>query len=94
MPATANTNPCKAMLSDPSFIWFAMSVDGVTYPFDTSLLCKSDNQRKEIRGMVNEYDNAMATRIGEHVANCSDEELGRLVREQIEGYALSILGDE
>ena len=88
--AKAITTSPNTLLSDPEFIWEAMSIEGVSYPFDDSRYNKTKALREEIQGMVNEYDRVMALHIGELVSMGDDAELGRLVREQIEAHAIKV----
>ena len=91
MAVNNDEQPLQNLLSYPPFIWEAISVDGVTYPFSTNRFNMTEKQRAENIGMVNEYDNAVAIRIGELVVAGDDAELGQLVREQILGHAKQVL---
>ncbi len=84
---TIHPTTYTSALKDPDWVWDAIGINSVSYPFDDSRYNKTDAQRKEIRGMVNEYDSAIAARIGELIATGDDTELGQLIREQVEAFA-------
>ena len=79
------------LLQDPDFMWEAVSVDGVQYPFPTNYMLCSKERRLELKRQQNEFDGNLAKKIGQLVKDKDDAELGRIFREQIEAYAKSVL---
>ena len=74
------------LMRSADFIWEAVSVDGVVYPFDTNRYGMSENQRTENIIKCNEYDIALAMKISELNMNGDYTELGRLIGKQIDAH--------
>ena len=87
----------KDLLKDPEAIWEALSIDGVSYPFDSTLHGRNRGERKEIAAKIKNFDDERAIAIGNMVlahhnaidgfggkiAIDIDAVLGAIVRKQI-----------
>jgi len=87
----------KELLQDPEAIWEALSVQGVSYPFDDELYEKTASQKREIHTKTKIFDDERAIAIGNMVlahhnaidgiggkiAIDIDAVLGAIVRKQI-----------
>lgn len=58
------TKEVKDLLKDPEAIWEAMSIDGVSYPFDSTLHGRNASERKEIAAKIKIFDDGRALEIG------------------------------
>jgi len=90
----------KDLLKDPEAIWEALSIDGVSYPFDSTLHGRNAAERKKIAAKIKIFDDKRAIAIGNMVLeykvakDSSDIEslmgidaiIGQVVREQIERH--------
>jgi hypothetical protein len=81
----------KDLLQDPEAIWQAMSIDGVSYPFDATLHGRNAEERAKIAKMVKIYDDGTAISIGNMILKRQEKvESPRLFRES--GRIDAVLG--
>ncbi|MEE9315998.1 MAG: hypothetical protein V3U97_02705 [bacterium] len=87
----------KDLLQDPEAIWEALSIDGVSYPFDSTLHGRNASERMEIAEKIKIFDDEVALAVGNMIlahqeemdANAyqddisADAVLGTIVRMQI-----------
>ncbi len=86
----------KDLLKDPEAIWEALSIDGVSYPFDSTLHGRNASERMEIAEKIKIFDDERAIAIGntilahneargsfDHNSTSIDTVLGAIVRKQI-----------
>jgi len=90
----------KKLLQDTDAIWEALSIDGVSYPFDNSRFGKSDEQRMEIAEQVKVFDDERAICIANFIlanqmamdtgliddAISADAVIGAIIRKQVVGH--------
>jgi len=58
------TKEVKELLKDPEAIWQALSIDGVSYPFDSTLHGRNAAERKKIAKKIKIFDDKRAIAIG------------------------------
>jgi hypothetical protein len=90
----------KELLTDPEAIWQALSIDGVSYPFDSTLHGRNRGERMEIAEKIKIFDDERALMIGDLIlehrkelessemtqAMMTDAIIGSTVRKQIERH--------
>lgn len=88
-------------LGDDEIFWEAASIEGVTYPFATSMFNISDTERNIIRNKMAEHDAKIAKKVTSIIAeSIHEDEAGRIVcdaaigeifRKQLLQYAIDVM---
>lgn len=76
----------ETLLSDPDNLWESIGPDAIKYPFPSSMLGKTELERKSISTKMVNFDNHLARQLAALMITKDDAELGRIVRDMSEQY--------
>lgn len=76
----------ETLLANPDNLWESIGPDAIKYPFNDSMLGKTEAERTEIRQHINSFDQHLARQLATLIINKDDAELGRIIRDMAEQY--------
>ena len=76
----------ETLLADPDTFWESIGPDAIKYPFNDSMLGRTEIERKGIRAHINLFDQHLAKQLAVLLITENDEEFGRIIRDMAEQY--------
>ena len=79
----------ETLLSDPDNFWESIGPDAIKYPFPSSMMGRTELERKSISCKMNNFDNHLARQLAALMITKDDAELGRIIRDMSEQHLKS-----
>ena len=79
----------ETLLANPDNLWEAIGPDAIKYPFNDSMLGKTEAEREETRRHINSFDQHLSRQLATLIITQDDAELGRIIRDMAEQYLAS-----
>jgi len=76
----------ETLLADPDNLWESIGPNAIKYPFPSSMLGKTELERKSIGIRINNFDNHLANQLATLIITKDDAELGRIIRDMSEQH--------
>lgn len=76
----------ETLLANPDSLWESIGPDAIKYPFNDSMLGKTEAEREETRKHINSFDQHLARQLATLIITQDDAELGRIIRDMAEQY--------